>query len=129
MTGVDFEFDQGAIRELHWHPNADEWQYVVEGTFRVALFGAKGRFRQETISAGDVAYIPQGYGHSVENVGDGVGKILIGLKAGIFQAIDLSEWIAGQPDDVLATNLAMRDEQVRALPRRDFFINDGAPPG
>ena len=21
------ELDPGALRELHWHPNADEWQY------------------------------------------------------------------------------------------------------
>jgi oxalate decarboxylase len=35
----------------------------------VTLFGSGGRWRQETPSKGDVGYIPQGFGHSIENVG------------------------------------------------------------
>ena len=30
MTGVVLEMEPGALRELHWHPNAAEWQYVLE---------------------------------------------------------------------------------------------------
>ena len=37
----------GALRELHWHPNADEWQYVIEGDVNVTMFGSHGRFRNE----------------------------------------------------------------------------------
>ena len=32
VTGVVLDLEPGGLRELHWHPNADEWQYVVEGT-------------------------------------------------------------------------------------------------
>ena len=71
MTGVVLDLDPGALRELHWHPNADEWQYVMEGEVSVTLFGSHGRYRTETLEKGDVGYIPQGYGHSIENVGDG----------------------------------------------------------
>ena len=53
---------------------------------------------------GDVGYIPQGYGHSIENVGDKPARILIGFNTGIYETIDLSQWIAGNPADVLATN-------------------------
>jgi oxalate decarboxylase len=28
ITGVVLDLDPGALRTLHWHPNADEWQYV-----------------------------------------------------------------------------------------------------
>jgi oxalate decarboxylase len=28
MTGVVLDLNAGGLRELHWHPNADEWQYV-----------------------------------------------------------------------------------------------------
>ena len=28
----------GGIRELHWHPNADEWQYYISGTGRMTVF-------------------------------------------------------------------------------------------
>jgi oxalate decarboxylase/phosphoglucose isomerase-like protein (cupin superfamily) len=26
MTGVVLDLEPGGLRELHWHPNADEWQ-------------------------------------------------------------------------------------------------------
>ena len=39
-------------------------------------------------------------------------RILIGLNAGIYEAIDLSQWIAGNPVDVLATNFGLPPEAV-----------------
>src|SRR4051812_12901633 len=104
VTGVILDLEPGALRELHWHPTADEWQYVIEGEVNVTMFGSGGRFRTEKLAKGDVGYIPQGYGHSIENVGGKECRILIGFNAGIYQTIDLSQWIAGNPADVLATN-------------------------
>jgi oxalate decarboxylase len=76
ITGVILDLEPGALRELHWHPNADEWQYIIAGRVSVTLFGSRGRFRIETLEKGDVGYIPQGYGHSIENVGDEPVRIL-----------------------------------------------------
>jgi oxalate decarboxylase/phosphoglucose isomerase-like protein (cupin superfamily) len=28
----------GALREMHWHPNADEWAYWIKGKGRVTVF-------------------------------------------------------------------------------------------
>ena len=42
----------GALRELHWHPTADEWQYVIDGTISVTMFGSHGRYRIETLEQG-----------------------------------------------------------------------------
>ena len=78
------------------------------GEFRVTLFGSNGRWRQETLSQGDVGYIPQGFGHSIENIGGATARILIVFNTGHYQTIDLSQWIAGNSVDVLATNSRMR---------------------
>jgi oxalate decarboxylase len=122
ITGVVLDLEPGALRELHWHPNADEWQYVIDGQASVTLFGSHGRFRVETLEKGDVAYIPQGYGHSIENVGDSQARILIGLNAGVYETIDLSQWIAGNPPDVLATNFGQSPDLVAKLPDHDVFL-------
>ena len=122
ITGVILDLDPGALRELHWHPNADEWQYVIDGRVSVTLFGSHGRFRIETLEAGDVGYVPQGYGHSIENMGDGPARILIGLNAGLYETIDLSQWIAGNPVDVLATNFAQPAELFGKFPKHDVFL-------
>jgi oxalate decarboxylase len=124
ITGVILELDIGALRELHWHPTADEWQYLIEGQISVTMFGSGGRYRTETLEKGDVGYIPQGYGHSIENVGDKPCRVLIGLNTGIYEAIDLSQWIAGNPVDVLATNFSKPAALFEKFPRKDVFIAD-----
>jgi oxalate decarboxylase len=118
VTGVILDLEAGALRELHWHPNADEWQYVIEGDLSVTMFGSHGRFRAEQLSAGDIVYIPQGYGHSIENVGSKQSRMLIGFNTGNYHAIDLSAWIAGNPVDVLATNFG---NTARRLQLQDGF--------
>ena len=123
VTGVILDLEPGALRELHWHPNADEWQYVITGDLNVTMFGSHGRFRAEQLQSGDVAYIPQGYGHSIENVGSKPSRMLIGFNTGAYQAIDLSAWIAGNPVDVLATNFGKPASLFEKFPRKDVFIS------
>jgi len=125
ITGVVLELEPGALRELHWHPTADEWQYVLEGTVSVTLFGANGRYRIETLEPGDVGYIPQGYGHSIENIGSERCRVLLALNVGVYEGIDLSQWIAGNPLDVLATNFNQPPEVFEKFPHKDVFIADG----
>jgi oxalate decarboxylase len=122
ITGVVLDLEPKALRELHWHPTADEWQYLIEGQISVTMFGSHGRYRTETLEKGDVGYIPQGYGHSIENVGDAPCRVLIGFNTGIYEGIDLSQWIAGNPLDVLATNFGKSAALFEKFPRRDVFI-------
>ena len=55
-------------------------------------------------------------------------RILIGFNAGIYETIDLSQWIAANPKDVLATNFSQPAEVFGKFPDRDVFIagKDGA---
>ncbi|HTU00269.1 MAG TPA: cupin domain-containing protein [Candidatus Sulfotelmatobacter sp.] len=122
VTGAILELDRGAMRELHWHPTADEWHYVFEGQVSVTLFGNKGRYRSETLEKGDVGYIPQGYGHSLENVGDAPCRLLLGFNSGVYEAIDLTEWMASNPPDVLATNFGKPVALFETFPRKDVLI-------
>lgn len=122
ITGVVLDLDPGGLRELHWHPNADEWQYIVSGQASITMFGSHGRYRTEVFEKGDAGYIPQGYGHSIENVGAEPLRVLIGLNSGTFETINLSQWIAGNPADVLATNFGQPAELFAKFPKKDVFI-------
>ena len=123
ITGVVLELEAAALRELHWHPNADEWHYLLSGRVRVTLFGSRGRYREESLDAGDVGYIPQGYGHSIENVGGDTARILIAFNSGSYETIDLSQLLAAQPADVLATNFGQPAATFHAFPKADVFIS------
>ena len=121
MTGVVLEMEPGALREMHWHPNASEWQYILSGEFNVTLFGSQGRWRKRG-EPGRVGYIPQGFGHSIENIGSEKARILIVFNNGHYQTIDLSQWIAGNPTDILATNFAQNPTVFEKFPRKDVFL-------
>ncbi len=124
VTGVVLDLEPGGLRELHWHPTADEWQYVIDGNVSVTLFGSHGRYRTEELGWGDVGYIPQGYGHSIENVGNEPSRVLIGFNTGVYETIDLSQWMAGNPTDVLATNFGKPPAVFEKFPHKDVFIAD-----
>ncbi len=86
------------------------------------MFGSNGRWREETLATGDVGYIPQGFGHSIENIGSETARILIVFNSGHYQTIDLSQWIAGNPTDILATNFSVDASVFEKFPRRDVFL-------
>ncbi|WP_029247168.1 cupin domain-containing protein [Schlesneria paludicola] len=98
-------------------------QYVVQGEISVSMFVSHSRYRTEVMHKGDVGYIPQGYGHSIENVGKETCKVLIGFNTGVYQTIDLSQWIAGNPADVLATNFSKPAQLFDKFPKSDVFIS------
>ncbi|MBV8556058.1 MAG: cupin domain-containing protein [Planctomycetaceae bacterium] len=123
MTGVIIQLEPSGLRELHWHPYADEWQYVISGEVHVTMFGSHGRYRIETLQAGDVGYIPQGYGHAIENASEGdPARVLIAFNTGHDEAIDLSAWIASNPKNLLATNFSKPESLFDEFPHDRVFI-------
>jgi oxalate decarboxylase len=107
----------GALREMHWHPNADEWQYFISGRARVGVFGAHGRELVDEFGPGHVAFIRQGFGHYIEQIGDESTQILIVLNSGTYQEISISSWLAANPPSMIGDNFGWSKEQVDRLPK------------
>jgi oxalate decarboxylase len=122
ITGVIVDLKPGAIRELHWHPHANEWLYIIDGRIRITLFGSGGRARTEEFGPGDAGYIPQGFGHYVENVGDAACRVLVAFDSGEYQEISLSTWLASNPTRLVADNFKIADDLAAKLPDRRIFI-------
>jgi oxalate decarboxylase len=122
MTGAIMRIKAGGLRELHWHPNADEWQYYISGRARMGVFGSHGRERTEEFNAGDVGYVPQGYGHYIENAGTEDLELLIVLNNGTYQSISLSAWVAANPHLLLATNFKVPESTFANFPTRQRFM-------
>lgn len=104
LMAVHMVIQPGGLREMHWHPHADEWQYYMKGRSRVSVFGSHGRSRTEEFAPGQVAFIKQGYGHYVEQVGDEPTEILVLFNSPEYQEIALSEWLGQNPISMLETN-------------------------
>ncbi len=122
MTGALMELEPGALRELHWHPNADEWQFVVSGKIRTTVFASSGLATTVDLTQGDVGFAPMGYGHSLENNGDKTCQVILVFNSGEYQEISLSSWLATNPRQLLETNLGLPRQTIAKFPRKQEFI-------
>lgn len=99
------ELEPGAMRELHWHPNNDEWQYYLEGEGRMGVFAASGQARTFDFRAGDVGYVPFATGHYVENTGTTPLRFLELFKSDYYADISLQQWLANTPAGLVQQHL------------------------
>ena len=111
------EVNPGAMRELHWHPNTDEWQYYIEGEARMGVFAASGQARTFDFRAGDVGFVPFAMGHYVENTGTTPLRFLEIFKSSYFADVSLDTWMALTPPALVQAHLNL-DQQVMANLRK-----------
>ncbi|GEC93686.1 oxalate decarboxylase family bicupin [Brevibacillus brevis] len=112
------ELRPGAMRELHWHPNNDEWQYYISGQARMTVFTGNGNARTFDYQAGDVGYVPFATGHYIQNTGTETVWFLEMFKSDHFVDVSLNQWMALTPHELVASNLCIGPELLDAL-RKD----------
>jgi oxalate decarboxylase len=118
------EVGPGGMRELHWHPNTDEWQYYIEGQARMGVFASSGQARTFDFLAGDVGYVPFAMGHYVENTGPMPLRFLEIFKSSYYADVSLNQWMALTPPELVSAHLklgpqfmtALRKEKVPVVP-------------
>ncbi|MFK3983129.1 oxalate decarboxylase family bicupin [Micromonospora sp. NPDC050397] len=111
------EIEPGGMRELHWHPTDDEWQYYISGFGRMGVFASTGLNRTFNYQAGDVGYVPFAYGHYIENLGDEPLRFLEMFRNPRFEDISLAQWMANTPPEITAATLNLPREMIEALPK------------
>ncbi|MEV4626019.1 oxalate decarboxylase family bicupin [Micromonospora sp. NPDC049523] len=111
------EIEPGGMRELHWHPTDDEWQYYISGFGRMGVFASSGMNRTFNYQAGDVGYVPFAYGHYIENLGDEPLRFLEMFRNPRFEDISLAQWMANTPPQISADTLNLPREMIEALPK------------
>jgi oxalate decarboxylase len=109
------EIEPGGLRELHWHPNTDEWQYYLSGQARMGVFAANGQARTFDYQGGDVGYVPFAMGHYVENTGAATLRFLEVFKSSYYADLSLDQWLALTPPELLKVHLKLGDEFASAL--------------
>lgn len=107
----------GAIRELHWHPNASEWQYWIKGKGRMTIVTAEGKARTMDFNANDVGFVPSMAGHYIENTGTEDLIFLEMFKTAHYADFSLNEWIARMPDKMAQAHLKLPLSVIRRAPQ------------
>ena len=112
----------GGIRELHWHPNADEWQYYISGSGRMTVFATGGRARTMDFQAGDVGYVQKTLPHYVQNIGSTELKFLEMFKSSFYQDLALSEWLRHTPPELVIAHLEIDKATLDAIPKDEPIV-------
>lgn len=109
IAAAHVTIDPGAIREMHWHPNADEWSFFLKGRARITIFAAEGTARTFDYVPGDVGIVPRNMGHFVENIGDEPIEMLEVFKADEFRDFSLFQWMGETPKKMVIDHLFADD--------------------
>jgi oxalate decarboxylase len=116
------EIEPGAMREMHWHPTNDEWQYYIEGSGRMTVFASEGKARTFDYQAGDVGYVPFAMGHYIENTGDSVLRFLEMFKSPRFADVSLNQWMALTPPELVQAHLNLTPAMMGALRKQKRYV-------
>ena len=108
----------GGLRELHWHPNADEWQYFISGKGRMTVVATGNKARTMDFQEGDVGYVQKTLLHYIENTGD-TDLVFLEMfgKVDRFQDLSLAEWLAHTPPELVMAHLHIDKAALDAIPR------------
>ncbi len=106
----------GGMRELHWHPNASEWQFYLAGKGRMTVFMPPGRARTMDFNANDVGFVPAVAGHYIENTGDTDLIFLEMFKANEFLDFSLNNWLRRLPPTMVTAHLNLDEASIKKIP-------------
>lgn len=110
--------EPGSIRELHWHPNNDEWQYYISGQGRMGVFASSGQARTFDFKSRDVGYVPFAMGHYIQNTGPERLIFLEIFNSNYYADISLNQWLAVTPPYLVQQHLNLNNEFIENLNRK-----------
>jgi oxalate decarboxylase len=133
IAGVNMRLKAGAVRELHWHKEA-ELAYMVAGRARITAVDPELRAFQDDVSEGDLWYFPAGLPHSIQGLADDGCEMLLVVDDGHFDddtnsTFQLTEWLARTPREVIAKNFDVPESAFADLPDHELYIFHAPVPG
>ncbi len=117
------EIEPGGMRELHWHPDADEWQYYLEGEARMTVFNATAKARTFNYTTGDVGFVPRTMGHYIENIGSTTVRCINVFNTAKYKGRVPQQLDGAHSPALIRGHLGLDDVAMKALRReRDAVV-------
>lgn len=96
-----------AVREPHWHVDANELAYCVSGEALVTLFVNGSKTDSFTVTAGQMYFVPGGALHSIDNVGSTVAEFIVGFTDANPQEFGIADSFTAFSDAVLGNTYSV----------------------
>ncbi len=131
IAGVNMRLKAGAVRELHFHKEA-EWAYMIKGEARITAVDHARRTFADDVREGDLWFFPRGVPHSIQGMGNDGCEFLLVFDDGQFDengTFLLSDWLTHMPRHVLAKNFGVPESAFANIPDRELYIFQSSVPG
>lgn len=119
LAALFIDLEPGGMREIHWHPDADELQYYISGKARMTVFDSVSSARTFDYQAGDVGYVPRTLAHYIENVGDEPVRVINVFHTGEYRDVSVNNWLALTPPELVKGHLDINEPFMSAL-RKEY---------
>ena len=122
--------NEGAFREPHWHPNANELGYCLKGSLLVTIFGNGNERSSFTIDAGDMFFVPSGFVHAIENVGRSSAEVYVCFSHERPEDFGMSGSVGCMSLEVMGNTWGLKADELSGLWRsaQDIVIGKTAEP-
>ncbi len=119
-----------AVREPHWHANADELGYCLKGNALVSLFSTGNVRSSFLISKGESFFIPSGSLHSIENIGNETIEMILQFSNEEPEDFALSTSFGMFSDAVLGNTWHVSEKKFQDVKRstQEVFIAEQKNP-
>lgn len=127
ITAYSVLLRPNGAREPHWHPNADELNYLASGTAKVSLIAPGGKYEEFEMQAGDVSFLPSGQLHHLENIGDDDARFIVFFNHEKPMDIGISGTFGAFSNEVLASLFGVPPSYFKDLKKyqTDLFVIGG----
>jgi oxalate decarboxylase len=119
-----------AVREPHWHANADELGYCLQGKVLVSIYGTGNARATFLIEKGDAFFVPSGALHDIENVGKGTAELVLQFSSDEPEDFAISSTFGMFSDAVLGNTWHVAKERFHPVKRstKHVFIAEQKHP-
>lgn len=105
MAGALLVLQKDAIREIHWHPNAEEQHYVLEGKVTVTVYGVDAnketKLETYTIGKGELGVVPRNFIHYIK--AEMYSELVIAFNSPSWETQTLSQTTTSTPNNIEAS--------------------------
>ena len=113
---------KGAVRIPHWHPDANELDYCLQGKAAISMVGPDQVEQKLELEAGEISFIPQGWFHSIKNIGDEELSLLVVFNNASPNDIGISVGLGGMSSKVLSETFGVPAETFKKFRDNVLFI-------
>lgn len=121
MGGSLLRLKKGGMQVPHWHTNSVELNYCLSGKAKMTVYG-NGQKSDFTINQGQLTFVPKGYWHDIENIGEEELKVIIIHDAERPSQISLTESVQSLPKEILNSIFSLNPQGLfNQLGNNKFF--------